>query len=571
MNHKTFWVLATFFACLMLSSNTAYAASEDAALDPSTWNFWNNGVFDTITDFFNAASRRAMKNLMPYAWYLITIFGIINIATTYMLYNGQMRISEIIGKVIKIGAFMFLVLHMKDICAAILMSFQYAGIIASGMSTSTGGSFDLNTIDTAKLFQPSHMVDHGFNVTKDLFSASLNHGVLFHPLDFITSLIVIGLVLVGTLLITVQIALTQIEFSIFAGLGILLLPFGLFKYTNFLAQRTISGTFSYGIKMMVVYFMVGLITTIFDHYKEAITPGGKEMSQLDFSTLLHFGIAYFVIGYIIWKIPNIVQGMMSGSPSLEGNSAFGGLMGMATGAAMGAANMYGSIRATSAMAKEAMLEKNGYGGVGVGDTLAASAASAPGGGGGGMPTGGSSSARSDMSWAGPQSTDMGGMAQTASGTSIPNTANRSSYLDSLADRRQELYSRSQALKRPEQNKGSTAEERAQALIGAKMEKLTEKFKSGTASKSETLQYAAGKAVLSATRSWNRGRLGYMKEFAKKGTGQLISNIPIVNAARAGANQSMAHRQNYRRMASGTWHVNMEPIRNDYRPDVDQNN
>lgn len=55
-----------------------------------------------------------------------------------------------------------------------------------------------------------------------------------------------------------QITLCRIEFGLIATLGLILVPFGVFKHTAFIAEKLFAALISFGIKLMVLSFIIAI-------------------------------------------------------------------------------------------------------------------------------------------------------------------------------------------------------------------------------------------------------------------------------------------------------------------------
>ena len=66
-----------------------------------------------------------MIQLQPHAFELVCVLAIIDICSTWALYDGQMRMSFVINKVIKVGFFLLLIVNWSNINNAILKSFYF--------------------------------------------------------------------------------------------------------------------------------------------------------------------------------------------------------------------------------------------------------------------------------------------------------------------------------------------------------------------------------------------------------------------------------------------------------------
>ena len=109
---------------------------------------------DSLLEFFQEHCILGYQALAPHAFELIMVLAVIDICITWTLYSGELRMSEIISRVMKISFFMFFILNFDKINQAILLSFQYAGLTAAGQP-----------IDGA-LLKPSGIIDKGFEACR---------------------------------------------------------------------------------------------------------------------------------------------------------------------------------------------------------------------------------------------------------------------------------------------------------------------------------------------------------------------------------------------------------------------
>ena len=99
--------------------------------------FGSTTFLDSLLKFFQDHCILGYQALAPHAFELITVLAVIDICITWSLYSGELRMSEIISRVMKISFFMFFILNFDQINYAILQSFQFAGITASGGTMET--------------------------------------------------------------------------------------------------------------------------------------------------------------------------------------------------------------------------------------------------------------------------------------------------------------------------------------------------------------------------------------------------------------------------------------------------
>lgn len=313
----------------------ADAAAFDFAVktvtDPATGKTTESiQVLDSVLRVFENAAGAGFLNLKPEALWLIGVFAIINICTTWALYDGELRLSRVISQIMKIGAFYFLIMNMGKINNAIMLSFQGGGLIAAL------GQADATSYINGGALTPSGLLDQGIGLTEELWK--IDTGGTFDILGKLEKFAVVCLVIFSYFVMSIQLMLTKIEFNIFASIAVILLPFGVIRFTQFLFQRAVSAVFAFGIKLMLCYFMLGIVSKQTENLKNGfgfISNGGHQMS---FGLLISAALGYVAIGYLVWKVPNIVSGMMNGQPALDGNGIARKAGQTAAGVASGAAS-----------------------------------------------------------------------------------------------------------------------------------------------------------------------------------------------------------------------------------------
>ena len=334
-------------------------------------SFADQNVLNALMDFYRDIATNGIVSLIPYGNYLVFIFGIIDLCTSWYLYDGQLKLSIMIQKIMKVGAFFFMVTHWAYLTSIIGQSFAFIGYVAGGHSGQEAITLIGNN-GGDNFFEPSYILDRCDQVCGPIWE-SYEKTSGFQIGRCLMHLICLGLVYVGFYFMTLQLILTTIEFSIFTCLAVILLPFGCIKYTGFLSQRAISGVFAFGIKMMVLFFLLGIISSMADKFKAN-----------DFSTnsaMLKQGLAYLTLGYLTWKIPGMASNMMNGQPSFGDGITPGTLYNNAKGVARTAGN---AVTGTA----QAIGSQTAKIGSAIAATKAASMASTTSGGGGGNGGGG---------------------------------------------------------------------------------------------------------------------------------------------------------------------------------------
>ncbi|RWA52423.1 hypothetical protein AU476_17820 [Cupriavidus sp. UYMSc13B] len=234
-------------------------------------------------------------------------------AIIYLLEKNDFAevLSSLLRKVFTVG-FFFALLKMSDSwIPAIIQSFITIGKAASGVGDLT----------------PDGIVNKGLDLALGAFETLKGLGVtekivVVFPVTFMALLIFLAFLWVAA-----QLLVTLVESYIAIGLGVILLGFGGSRWTTDFATKYLQFAVGTGIKLMLLYAIVGGGQTLFSGL--LIDP-----EELIKSCMVILGVS-FVFTYLAINIPQLSASMMSGSP----NMTAGGLAGAAAtvaGAAVGA-------------------------------------------------------------------------------------------------------------------------------------------------------------------------------------------------------------------------------------------
>lgn len=306
-------------------------------------DFTDTNFLDNLLNFFYEHSVTGMIQLQPHAFELVCVLAIIDICSTWALYDGQMRMSFVINKVMKVGFFLLLIVNWDTINSAILRSFEIAGATASGLSNIGAGDW----------ISPSKILERGFNICGTLFKDFQDTGITDNGgiARLFMDLIAIAITIASFFFISLQVLITKIEFCIFSSLGVILLPFGAIRFTSFLFQRVVSGVFSFGVKLMIMYFLLGL----FDTLSGTLTSFEENVS---FSSMLKMALSYATLAFLVWKLPNLAASMMNEQPSMEAGDV---VRGATTAKSTVAGAVGGAVGAAGAVSRVAGKTAAGYG------------------------------------------------------------------------------------------------------------------------------------------------------------------------------------------------------------------
>ena len=312
-----------------------------------------------LLDTFRTASVTGMVNLKPAALGLVTVLGILDVTAMWGLYFGEMRVREIMGKVIKISFFVILILNWGPITTAVEDTFVKVGQIASAHQTATKPSsimvegtkkmyrlwnnaiYDIPMSDTAKSSDNIPYYDSNGNLNKDATKmveadkkanaptnpfSGLGESIAAIPGRIIKIILALA-IFIAFAFIALNVLLCFVEFYLTTALSIILLPVGVNSHTSFISQKALGAVVNFGVKLMIMIVLLGLMSTMISKM-DAITND-------DYGKLFEAVLQACMYAFLIWKLPSLISGMLSGTPSM-GASAAGVVQSAATAAGAGA-------------------------------------------------------------------------------------------------------------------------------------------------------------------------------------------------------------------------------------------
>ncbi|MDA8094876.1 MAG: type IV secretion system protein [Betaproteobacteria bacterium] len=305
------------------------------------------GILTTVLDSFLAIFSGGYSALLPHAERLLFLIAAIELtlAALYWALKGDNFIVDAIRKTLVIGTFAYFVLNWPTLINAVLSGFIYAGQTAG---TGGGGGAILALTD------PSQIISDGLHAVRPITTTiqSLTRGWGF--LTNFVSVIQLGWALIFTLMaffiLGIQCFMSYLEFYIVAVLALILVPFGVFRHTAFLAEKSLGVIISHGVKLMVLAFIVSAASPILAEVATAL-PGTIVQTSQAFSIML----ASMAIAFLAWHAPAVAGGMMSGGPSLNAGTAISTAVSAGIGAALGATGAASAARGIASDGAQATL------------------------------------------------------------------------------------------------------------------------------------------------------------------------------------------------------------------------
>ncbi|MBD3832000.1 MAG: P-type conjugative transfer protein TrbL [Brevundimonas sp.] len=318
-------------------------------------------------------------------------------------------LARLVKKTLFVGFFAFLIGNFQRLSEIVFASFAGLGLKASGSNLSSE-----DFLRPGKLAQAG--IDAGRPMLKAAAEMSGFPGFFENFVQIAILMVAFLIVLIAFFIMAVQLFVTLIEFKLTSLAGFVLIPFGLFGKTAFLAERVLGNVVASGVKVLVLAVIVGIGSTMFDTFVTDFAGRPPALEDALATTLAALSLA----GLAIFG-PGIASGLISGAPQLSAGAAIG------TGLAVGGVAMAGAAGARMAASAGAGLA--GRAGTAMAAARSGSASGAAGAAsgspGGRGPGGGSGSGNGNGNGNGNGSGGGGGASPPSGGSSAPDRSSAS--------------------------------------------------------------------------------------------------------------------------------------------------
>jgi len=310
----------------------------------------DTGVIDRMLDVYTQHIDSGFGLLGGEVAFLSTTLVAIDmtLAALFWAWAQDDVTARLVKKTLYVGFFAFLIGNFHALSLIVLKSFSGLGLKASGAG-----------ISADDLLRPGKLAALGISSCKPILQAASELGGfpgLFENIVQIVILLAVSLlVIVAFFVIAVQIFVVLIEFKLATLAGFILVPFGLFGRTAFLAERVLGAVIASGVKVMVLAVIVGIGSTLFSEFTSAASgqPTLEEVLAMALAALTLLGLSIFG--------PGIASGLVSGAPQLGAGAAVGTGLTVAGMAMVGAGAAQMAVRGGSGLAAAASTAGGGPG------------------------------------------------------------------------------------------------------------------------------------------------------------------------------------------------------------------
>jgi type IV secretion system protein TrbL len=268
-----------------------------------------DGFLATFTQYIDSGFGLVQSDVHWLASTLIAI-DVTLAALFWALAPDEDILARLIRKTLYIGVFAFILGNFNNLAQIIYNSFSSLGLEAGG-----------GTITAQQLLQPGQLAEIGIDAGKPILSAISG---LVGFTSFFDNFVEIAILLIAWLIviisffvIAIQLFVSLIEFKLTTLAGFVLVPFGLFGRTAFLAEKVLGNVVASGVKILVLAVIVGIGATIFGEFTTVLNtpPTIADALTLILASLTLLGLTIFG--------PGIANGLIAGGPQLGAGAAIG--------------------------------------------------------------------------------------------------------------------------------------------------------------------------------------------------------------------------------------------------------
>ena len=296
----------------------------------------NTGATDRFLEVFTRYIDSGFGLLGGEVGFLASTLVAIDVTLAAIFWSwsaGDDVLARLIRKTLYVGFFAFLLSNFNSLARVVFESFAGLGLKAAG-----GG------MSSADFLRPGKLAQSGIDAGNPILEAAMQMGGFPGFFDNFVQIVVMMIawliVIVAFFVLAVQLFVTLIEFKLTTLAGFVLVPFGLFGRTAFLAERVLGNVMASGDKVLVLAVIVGIGSTLFGEFIQDFggdKPSLEEVMSLALAALSLLGLGIFG--------PGIASGLVSGGPQLGAGAAVGtGLAagGLGVAGVMGARSLVGA-------------------------------------------------------------------------------------------------------------------------------------------------------------------------------------------------------------------------------------
>ena len=274
----------------------------------------NTGVIDNFLGVFTRYIDSGFGLLSGEVAFIATTLIVIDVTLAALFWAWGADddiIARLVKKTLFVGVFAYIISNWNNLARIVFESFAGLGLMASGTGFSVTG-----------LTRPGRVAQTGLDAGRPLLDSisDLMGWIAFFEnfIQIACLLFAWALVVLAFFILAIQLFVTLIEFKLTTLAGFVLIPFGLFGKTAFMAEKVLGNVVSSGIKVLVLAVIIGIGSTLFSQFTAGFggaTPTIDDAMAIVLAALSLLGLGIFG--------PGIANGIVSGGPQLGAGAAVG--------------------------------------------------------------------------------------------------------------------------------------------------------------------------------------------------------------------------------------------------------
>src|SRR5712692_892852 len=258
-------------------------------------------ILDDIVRDYESITAAWFSSLFPIAQGVFWTLVLIELVWSAVWWvvdreDGLGVVTALLRKVLAVGFFYALLLNGGTWIRAVVKGFTQAGSAASGLA-------DLS---------PTGVFDQGLALANKILNAVGGLGILEKVFPSLVASLTALVVVVSFAIIAAQLLVALVESFIVIGAGILFVGFSGARWTKFFTERYLSYVASVGVKLFVLYLIMGVGMSIAARWVPVLDRGGFSPIPLFYVT---GGSLVFL--FLAWHIQSVAAAMMAGAVHLS--------------------------------------------------------------------------------------------------------------------------------------------------------------------------------------------------------------------------------------------------------------
>ena len=303
----------------------------------------SNGVMDNLANLMSSRATAWLTTAQDFARHLF--YGLAAIEVTWAGIEYTLRKNElgdlivsILFKLLAICFFYFVIINLAPTWVPlIIQSFTQMGATVSGT--------------TIAQLSPSAVFEHGIVLAGALFNRAGQGNFITEVTGVLESLPAMLILMFSFAFVALKLLITLAEADIVLAGALPMLGFLGSRWTAPWGEKYFGYAVSVGVKLMVLYLVIGLGDSIFLDEQNFFSGGTGPPT---FSDMYQYALAAFLYAGVAWSVPSIAGAMMSGAPALGIGSLMAPIATTAAGTFAAGAAGSAVLQATAARGAQAL-------------------------------------------------------------------------------------------------------------------------------------------------------------------------------------------------------------------------